>query len=429
MKPEAVIVGGGAAGLMAAIFAARGGVLTDVYEQNEKPGRKIYITGKGRCNFTNLCSREEFLAKVPRNPRFLYSALAFLSPEDTAALMEEQGCPVKTERGQRAFPASDKASDITKALVKAARAAGARIHTGCRVLSVDPVFRQNASFASCRILGPEGECVLQPGALILATGGLCYPATGSTGDGYRFARETGHSVTACTPSLTGLQVREAWPRSLQGLSLKNVSLRLIRNGKTVLNRTGEMLFTHYGVSGPLVLEASSLISGLEPGEFRLELDMKPGLKEEQLLAKCIRFSSESGRSRIKTFLETMLPRRMAGVVCSLAQLDEAGQMSCLTAAERTRLCTVLKALPMTVEALRPFTESIITRGGVDIRGIDPGTMRSRSVGNLYFAGELIDTDALTGGFNLQIAFSTGALAGHSAAGAILRQKTQKEEQS
>ena len=411
--PKIAVVGGGAAGLMAAIWAGRGGSETHLYEKNEKTGKKIYITGKGRCNFTNLCDRETFLSKVPRNPRFLYSALHFLSPEQMIAFIEDQGCPAKVERGQRAFPVSDKASDITKALMRAAAKAGVVIHTGAQAASL--VLDETGDIKRVSGLRLTGGDIIPADAVILATGGLSYPSTGSTGDGYAFSKALGHTITPLSPSLTGLDTEEDWPRELQGLSLKNVRLTLKKAGREKFSGLGEMLFTHYGISGPLVLEVSSLISGSDLTDALLVLDMKPALTAEQLEKKYLEAARVQGKKTVRGYLETLLPRRMAQTACRLHGVDEACRLIDLNAPSRRSLCEGLKAFTLTPVQLRPFTEAIITRGGVDLSQVEPGTMRSKLVPNLYFAGEILDVDAMTGGFNLHIAFSTGALAGHSAA--------------
>ena len=416
--PEIAVIGAGAAGLTAAIYAARGGCGVRVYEKNEKAGKKIYITGKGRCNFTNLCDTQQFLSKVTRNPRFLYSALHCLPPEDMIALIEENGCRTKVERGQRAFPASDKASDITRALLRAADRAGVRISTHTGVAAV----RFSGDEGARTVCGLElttGEKV-SPDAVIIATGGLCYPSTGSTGDGYAFAKTAGHRVLPLSPSLTGITTGEDWPAGLQGLSLKNVRLDLKKGDRVIRSALGEMLFTHYGVSGPLVLEMSSVLSGERLTDYSLHLDMKPALTLEQLEQKYVTEAASSGKKSLRHYLETLLPRRMPPVVCALEGIPDTARMIDLDAAGRRRLMGRMKELILTPTALRPFTEAIITRGGVDTKEVEPGTMRSRLADNLYFAGEVLDVDALTGGFNLQIAFATGALAGKSAAEALLR---------
>ena len=380
-----IIVGAGAAGLMAAIHAARAGAGVTVLEQNEKAGKKIYITGKGRCNCTHDCTIEDFLREVPRNPRFLYSALNFFSPQDLMALLSESGCPLTCCRNAGA--AIQLHQRVGKILTEEGRIAGVRLDSG-ETLPAD--------------------------AVILATGGLSYPATGSTGDGFRFAAELGHTVFPPKPSLSALETEEGWPSSLQGLSLRNVRLRLIQGRRLLYEELGEMLFTHFGVSGPLVLEASCHLPE-DPAGTVLELDLKPGLTADQLVARLQREFAAAGKKQIRGLFPALLPKSLAEIFPSLCGIPAEQPCSQISGADRARLAASLKGLRMTVRRCRPLAEAIVTRGGVSVREISPATMESRLVPGLYFAGELMDVDAHTGGFNLQIAFSTGALAGYSAA--------------
>ena len=405
---DIVVIGGGAAGMMAAVFAARAGANVTLLEKNEKLGKKVYITGKGRCNLTNDCDRDEFLAQVPRNPRFLYSALNFFAPRDMMALLEENGCPVTVQRGKRVFPSSEKASDVTKALTSLLRKLNVRVCLNAEVKTL--------TAEGGRLTGAElkNGTVQRADAVILACGGLSYPSTGSTGDGYRFAEALGHMVTPRSPVLVGLETEDTWPRSLQGLSLRNVTLTLSGGKKTLYTELGEMLFTHFGISGPLALEASCHLPD-PPAGAKLAIDLKPGLPREQLDARVRRDFSEAGKKQLKSVLPGLLPASLAEIFPGLCGIDASLPCNQVTAAQREKLLTMLKALPLTVRAPRPIDEAVVTRGGVSIKEIDPGTMRSKLVPNLYFAGEMIDVDAHTGGFNLQIAWSTGALAGASAA--------------
>ncbi len=406
--PDILVIGGGAAGMAAALFAAEAGASVLLLEKNEKLGKKVYITGKGRCNLTNDCRPDDFLAQVPRNPRFLYSALSFFSPRDMMALLEGAGCPVEVQRGRRVFPRSEKASDVTRALSFRLNAAGVRIRLNAEVRALELCGNR---VAGVRLAGGER---IPADAVILCTGGLSYPSTGSTGDGYRFAAETGHTVFPPLPVLVGLETAETWPRLLQGLSLRNVTLTLSRGKKVLYSELGEMLFTHFGVSGPLVLEASCHL--LDPPEGAvLSVDLKPGLTAEQLDARLLRDFAAAGKKQLRNELVSLLPSRLAEMFPDLCGLPATLPCSQVTAAQRRRLAGTLKALPMTVRAPRPLEEAVVTRGGVSVREIDPKTMGSRLIPNLFFAGELIDVDAHTGGFNLQIAWSTGALAGQSAA--------------
>ncbi len=417
---EILVIGGGAAGMAAATFAARSGASVTLLEQNEKPGKKVYITGKGRCNLTNDCDTDAFLAQVPRNPRFLYSALRCFSPQDMMALMTSAGCPVEVQRGRRVFPVSQKASDVTRAWTGLMREAGVRVLLNTRVSSL-----QITDGAVRGVMLADGRHLPADG-VILATGGRSYPSTGATGDGYRFAEQAGHRVLPPRPSLSALETAEAWPRNLQGLSLKNVSLHLRCHGKTLYEEQGEMLFTHFGVSGPLVLEASCHLPE-EGGDAVLDLNLKPGLTPEQLDARLLREFSAAGRKQLRTVLPALLPRHLAELFPELCGLPAGLNCNQITAGQREKLRSHLQCLPIPIRGCRPLEEAIVTRGGVDVKEIHPGTMESRRVSGLWFAGELIDVDAHTGGFNLQIAWSTGALAGKSAAEKLCRQRPESHE--
>ena len=404
---DLIVIGGGAAGMLAALFAARDGAKVTLLERNEKLGKKIYITGKGRCNVTNVCDTEEFLRNVPRNPRFLYSALRLLSPQDMLSLLHDLGCETKVERGRRAFPVSDKASDVTRALEKGMIKAGVKIRLNARV---QRLMTEENVITGVRL--ENGE-ILHAGAVILCTGGLSYPSTGSTGDGLRFADETGHKIIDTRPSLVGLITKETWPAQLQGLALKNICLTGRSCGKIIYSEMGEMLFTHFGVSGPLVIELSSHLPEGKPAEMLL--DLKPGLTHEQLDQRLTREIAAAGKKQLSSVLQTLLPRSFADLFPVLCGVDGKTPCSQVTGKNRQMIVQSLKALPLTIAATRPLQEAIITRGGVDTRAIAPATMASKQVEGLYFAGEMIDVDAHTGGYNLQIAFATGALAGKSAA--------------
>lgn len=408
-RPEILVAGGGAAGMMAALFAARAGASVTLLERNEKLGKKIYITGKGRCNLTNDCSLEEFLRQVPRNPRFLYGALNRFGPQDMMALMEEAGCPVEVQRGQRVFPRSEKASDVIRALARLMEQAGVRVRLHSRIQSL---IVQEGRAAG--VVLENGER-LEADAVILALGGQSYPMTGSTGDGYALAREAGHHVLPPAAVLSALETVENWPRALQGLALKNVRLTLRSGRKTLYTELGEMLFTHFGISGPLVLEMSCHLPA-ELAQAQVTLDLKPGLTPEQLDLRLQRDFAAQPRKQLQNVLPGLLPLRLSALFPDLAGVS--GERICgqITRGEREQLGAALKALPITLRARRPLAEAIVTRGGVDVKEIQPATMESKLLPGLYFAGEMIDVDAHTGGFNLQIAFSTGALAGSSAAG-------------
>ena len=402
---KVAVVGGGAAGMIAAVFSARNGNETILLEQNEKLGKKLYITGKGRCNLTNACGWEEFFQNIPRNPRFLYSARSFFGPEDIISLVEKGGIPTKTERGKRVFPVSDKSSDIIKALSKTLASEGVSVRLNSRVKEI--IVEEN-TVCGIRI----GQEVEPFDAVILATGGLSYPSTGSTGDGFRFAKALGHTVTPLYGSLVPLETEESWCRSLSGLTLKNVTLSAFRGKKQLFSELGEMLFTHFGVSGPLVLSCSALIAE-QPAGVTLFIDFKPGLSEEQLDARIIRDIAANTRKSLSGALYGLLPQRLLTVVLEQAHLDAEMSASSFTREQRKTLVNTLKALPLHVKSTRPIEEAIITRGGIEIKEVNPSTMESKIIRNLYFAGEMLDVDGFTGGFNLQTAWATGALAGSS----------------
>ncbi|MBR4538583.1 MAG: NAD(P)/FAD-dependent oxidoreductase [Clostridia bacterium] len=411
---DILVIGGGATGMMAALFAARAGAKVTLLEKNEKLGKKVYITGKGRCNVTNVCEDiQDFLREVPRNPRFLYSALRLFSPLDMLALLNELGCETKIERGRRAFPVTDHASDVTKAMEKGLRQAGAeiRLHTEVKRVLADETGVRGVELANGQILNAS--------KVIVCTGGISYPSTGSTGDGYRWANETGHPVSPARPSLVGLRTKETWPMELQGLTLKNICLTGYSCGKIIYSEQGELLFTHFGVSGPLAIECSCHLP--ESGQCELLLDLKPGLTGEQLDQRLTRELSAAGKKQLSTVMQSLLPLRFAALFPDLCGVDGKKPCSQVSGKTRAEIAGKLKALPLTVIGTRPINEAIITRGGVDVKSLSPGTMESKKVPGLYFAGEVIDVDAHTGGYNLQIAWSTGALAGKSAAEAVLEE--------
>ena len=408
-----LIIGAGAAGLMAAIHAAGAGAEVTLLEHNEKPGKKIYLTGKGRCNATNDCTLDEFLREVPRNGRFLYSVLTAFTPQDLMALLEDNGCPVEVQRGRRVFPRSQHASDVTRTLVGLCQRRGVRLRLHQEVAEI--LTREDPEGGK-RVSGVRMASGLElpADAVILATGGRSYPSTGSTGDGYRMAAALGHTVLPARPSLSALESPEAWPAKLQGLSLKNVALTLKSGKKTLYHELGEMLFTHFGFSGPLILEASCHLPDLGI-PYALTLDLKPGLTPEQLEARLLRELEAGGKKQLQTMLRTLLPASLADLFPALCGLNPDLPCNQVTASQRRSLAERLKALPLPVRGCRPIEEAIVTRGGVSVREVNPGTMESRLISGLYFAGEVLDVDAHTGGYNLQIAFSTGALAGRSAA--------------
>lgn len=414
-----IVIGGGAAGMMAAWSAASAGSAVCLLEKNEKLGKKIYITGKGRCNFTNAAPMEEYQTAVKKNPRFLHSAFAAFSNTDMMAFVEENGVPVKVERGNRAFPVSDHASDITKALSHAMKEAGVEVRLQTEA---DSLLLSDYHLSGVRLKdGTEIAC----DAVIIATGGLSYPTTGSTGDGYRFAKEADLGLVPCHPSLVPLETGEQYTKDLQGLALKNVKLSIYSASKKkpVYSEFGEMLFTHFGVSGPLVLTASTEVYPYlqKEGSLRAAIDLKPALSEEELRDRILREINAAPKKEYKSLLRSLLPGKMADVFGTISNISEDKTISDITKGERAGLISLLKALPFTITGFRDYNEAVITSGGVDCRDINPSTMEAKNVPGLYFAGEVIDCDAVTGGYNLQIAWSTGYLAGKSAADE--RQKT------
>ncbi len=404
-----IVIGGGAAGLMAAVSAANAGASVTLLERNEKLGKKIYITGKGRCNVTNACEPDAFMKNVVKNPRFLFSALNALPPSEMMVWLENHGCPVVVERGDRVFPESQKASDITRAFEREL----SRLRVNVRLnAKVRELLTDNGRIAGVAL---ESGAKLVADAVIVATGGQSYVSTGSTGDGWKWLEQCGHTTFPALPSLVGLTSDEQWVRDLQGLSLKNVRLTLSRGKKKLFTDIGEMLFTHFGVSGPLVLSASAYMTELAPEDVQLTIDLKPGLKGDQLEQRVLRDIAQAPKKQLGNLLCGLYPSRLAETMTALCQLDISKPAGLLTREERAKLVQLTQALPVSLSGTRSLNEAIVTRGGVSVKEIDPSTMESRLVEGLYVAGELLDVDALTGGFNLHIAFSTGFLAGRAAA--------------
>ena len=403
------VIGGGAAGLMAAYSAARYGARVTLFERNDRCGRKLAITGKGRCNVTNDCSVEELLQNVPTNPRFLYSALGRFDTSDTKAFFEERGVALKVERGRRVFPVSDRAEDIVRALVSACKENGVNI---CyeRVTSL--------RIENGELLGLNTEKnSYDADAVIICTGGKSYPRTGSDGDGYALARSAGHTVTPLLPSLVPICSESKLCPALQGLSLKNVSLSIIRkqDGKEVYSDFGEMMFTHFGITGPMILSASAHIPDISEGKYEARINLKPALDEKTLDARIISDFSKYSNKDFLNALGDLLPQKLIPVIVSLSGIDARKKVNSITKEERRALCEVIRCLRIPLSRFRPINEAIITKGGVSVKEISPKTMESKLCRGLYFAGEVIDVDAYTGGYNLQIAFSTAVLAGESAA--------------
>ena len=405
MKNVAVI-GGGAAGLVAAYAAAANGNSVTVFEKNEKCGKKIYITGKGRCNLTHDCTPDEFLQSVISNAKFLTGAIYNFSPSKTMRFFEGGGLKLKTERGNRVFPVSDKASDVTKCLERYCKNAGVKFKFNEKVLNITVL---NSTLSD--ITTAKGQYSVD--CVIVCTGGLSYPSTGSSGDGYVFARRVGHTVVEQKPSLCGLNVQGAYHKKLQGLTLKNVKLSVIINGKHKREFFGEMLFTHFGISGPIVLSASSYINRCDLKTVKLSVDFKPALTVEQLDDRILRDFGKYKNKDIANCLKELLPNALIPVVLEKCGISADKKVNSVTRNERLSLLTTVKNFDIIVSSLRGYDEAIVTAGGVDVKEINPKTMESKLVKGLYFCGEVLDLDALTGGFNLQIAFSTGFVAGSS----------------
>lgn len=424
-----IIIGAGAAGMMAAIAAAREGAVTGksdvlLLEKNEKSGKKIYITGKGRCNVTNAAEPEEVLRQVIRNPKFLYSSFRAFDNGDTMAFFEEIGLPIKTERGNRVFPQSDKSSDVIRVLNKEMERLHVQVRYHAAVREVCVEERDGKPHFTGVIMEKDGAFI-KGDALIIATGGLSYQSTGSTGDGYRFAEKLGHKVLPTRQSLVPFDTKEDWVRELQGLALKNISVSLWQlpegqtdpNGKKkIYEEFGELLFTHFGVSGPVILSASSIAGdAIQERETELQIDLKPALTWEQMDQRLLRDLEEMKNKAFKNCLDQLLPRKMVPVIVFLSGIDPEKKANLVTREERRKLCGLLKGLPITVRGLRGYAEAVITKGGVSVKEVSPKTMESKKVSGVYFAGEVLDLDAMTGGYNLQIAWSTGHAAGRAAA--------------
>jgi hypothetical protein len=403
---KVAVIGAGAAGLMAAYAAAQNGNDVTIYEKNEKCGKKIYITGKGRCNLTNDISPQDFLSNVVNNSKFMTGAIYSFPPEKTISFFEEGGMPVKFERGGRVFPQSDKASDVTKCLENYCKHSGVKFvfNTEIQALTIS-----NGTMSG--IITKNGQEKYDK--VIVCTGGLSYPSTGSTGDGYKFAKSTGHKVVTPLPALCGMNIAGNYCKEMQGLTLKNVTLSIYRGEKLIKSFFGEMLFTHFGISGPIVLSSSSLVNRLNLKEIKLSLDFKPALSDEQLDKRILRDFEEFNNKSIANCLKALLPNALIPEVLRRSQIAQDKKVNVISKAERARLLTNIKNFDMIISSLRDFNEAIITSGGVDVKDINPKTMESKIISGLYFCGEVLDVDAFTGGFNLQIAFSTGFAAGNS----------------
>ena len=408
-----IVVGGGAAGMFAAIAAAKNGHQVTLYEKNEKLGKKIFITGKGRCNITNAADMEELFDAVVTNSKFLYSSFYGYTNQNVIDFFEDAGLPVKIERGNRVFPISDHSSDVIRALEREMKKVGVKVCLNTEVKSVEA---EKGKFDKVVLKDTTTQTA---DACIVATGGLSYRSTGSTGDGFRFAENVGHKVTQCFPSLVPMETKEPWICELQGLSLRNVEAKILDGKKELYKDFGEMLFTHFGVSGPLIISASSYVGKKfmdkngQKKELTLEIDLKPALTEEQLDQRVLRDFEENHNRQFKNAITKLFPTKLIPVMLELGGIDPEKKVNSIEKEERKQFVHLIKHFRMTLTGLRDYPEAIITKGGVHVKEIDPGTMESKLVKGLYFAGEVLDLDALTGGFNLQIAWSTGYAAGNA----------------
>lgn len=406
-KYDVIIIGGGASGLFSSILLARRGKSVLLLEKNKILGKKLLITGKGRCNVTNNCDAETVLNNIPRNSKFLYSAVYSFSPSDTMYFFEELGVPLKTERGNRVFPVSDDAKDIVKALINEIKRLGVTV---VNKKASEIIIDNN------KVVGVKcGDKAFLSDSVIISTGGKSYPKTGSTGDGYKFAEYTGHTVTDIKPSLVPLETKQRFPKELMGLSLRNVTLSLweSENKKPVYSELGEMLFTHFGISGPLVLSASAHMNNLDKKDYYILIDLKPGLDEKALDKRILRDFSDNPNRNFGNVLKKLLPAKLIPVIIELSGIDAEKKINNISKEQRKKLVVLLKNLRIDIKGFRPVDEAIITRGGVNIKEINPGTMESKLISGLYFVGEILDVDGYTGGFNLQIAFATANLAAQS----------------
>lgn len=405
---KVLVIGGGAAGIMAAIGAAYNGNEVHLFEKNEKLGKKLFITGKGRCNITNASDTQNHFSNIMRNPKFLYSAYNNFFYEDICTMIETAGVQTKIERGNRVFPESDKSSDVIYALSKIMKDIGVNIHFECNISDIHKT-------GSDIEIETENGVIYTGDKCIIATGGLSYPSTGSTGDGYIFARNMGHTIEDTFPSLVPFNIKEEYCKKLQGLSLKNVELTIYDEmGNRHYSERGETLFTHFGISGPLVLSASGFISDkMKQHHFAATIDLKPALTEDMLDKRILKDFNEGINKNFNNSIEKLLPKKLIPVVIELSGIDPYKKVHEITKEEREKLIYIIKNFPLSISGLRNYNEAIITKGGISVKEINPRTMESKLVSDIYFVGEVLDIDALTGGYNLQIAWSTGYLAGSS----------------
>lgn len=402
---KTIVIGGGPAGMIASGFAAKNNEVI-LFEKNHKLGRKLFITGKGRCNVTNACDPEELIQNTPGNPYFLYSAFYTFDSYATMNFFEQLGVKVKIERGNRVFPVSEKSSDIVKALIRFMENNNVDIRLNSKV---EDLIVENNKIVKAIVNGKSIEIE----NVIIATGGLSYPVTGSDGDGYKFAQKMGHKITKLYPSLVPLKTAEKWCSQLQGLSLKNIELNIFIDNKSVYKGFGEMMFTHFGITGPLVLKASRSLIGKYNQSITGYIDLKPALTEKELDNRILRDFEKFINKSFKNSLDELLPQKIIPIIIKLSNIDENKKVNSVTKDERKKLCDIIKRLPITITGDNGYNEAVVTAGGVCVDEIDPSTMKSKIIENLYFAGEVIDVDSYTGGFNLQIAFSTGYLAGNN----------------
>ena len=406
---DVAVIGGGAAGLICAGTAAKRGLNVIIIEKNQKCARKVMITGKGRCNLTNKSDLQQLITSVPKNGRFLYSAFSEFTPDDIIDLVESFGVKTKVERGKRVFPVSDKAVDIVDALVSYAMSNGATIINS----PAKDIITTNNTLSEIHL---ENGDVVKAENTIIATGGMSYPGTGSTGDGYEFARKIGHTVNELTPSLVPLNTREGYAAAMQGLSLKNVRVTAVdnrKNGRVIYEDFGELMFTHFGLTGPTILSMSAHLRNMTDSRYSVHIDLKPALDEKTLDARLIRDFMQNSNKIFQNSLSELLPSKMIPVIVRLSEIPATLKVNQITKEQRAKLLKLIKCLPFTITGFRPISEAIVTSGGVNVKEVDPKTMRSKICENVYFAGEILDVDAYTGGFNLQIAFSTGFVAGKS----------------
>ena len=402
---KVIVIGGGPAGMMAAGQAALRGNTVTLIEKMNRVGRKLYITGKGRCNVTNASDPEGLIANTPGNPYFLYSAFYTFTSDSTMEFFEQQGVPVKVERGNRVFPKSEKSNDIVRAMENFVKKSGGKI---MYETEVSDIIIENNCVKGVKL---KNGTILDCDSIVIATGGLSYPMTGSTGDGYKFAKKVGHTVTKCYPSLVPLKASEKWISDLMGLSLKNISIKVTIDNKEVYSDFGEMMFTHFGVTGPVILSASRYINDRLDEKLVIHIDLKPALSAKELDNRLLKDFHKYVNKDFKNALDDLLPQKLIPVIIKLSSIDENKKVNSITKEERTRLLELIKNLTINITDTNGYNEAVVTRGGISVDEIDPSTMESKIVSGLYFAGEVIDVDSFTGGFNLQIAFSTGYLAG------------------